>query len=127
MIYTSDSGLDCVFVIEEDTASFFGKDLLFLGLNSLVVDDAGNMIVSDGLNYKLKVVSKHHEYLGLIKVKNGVKDLLKPLFMFVFRWTGNSQGQPCCPWMRRGRSSSCTTSGAGLSTDTRFRFFQYNL
>ena len=34
-------------------------------LNSLVVDEAGKMIVSDGLNYKLKVVSKHKEYLGL--------------------------------------------------------------
>ena len=39
-------------------------------LNSLVVDEAGKMIVSDGLNYKLKVVSKHKEYLGLVKVKN---------------------------------------------------------
>ena len=34
-------------------------------LNSLVVDEAGKMIVSDGLNYKLKVVSRHKEYLGL--------------------------------------------------------------
>ena len=45
----------------------------FCGPNSLVVDDAGNMIVSDGLNHKLKVVSKHNDYLGLVKVKNLVK------------------------------------------------------
>ena len=59
-----------MFVIEDDTASFFGKDLLLHGLNSLVVDDAGNMIVSDGLQQKLRLVSKHNEYLGLVKVKN---------------------------------------------------------
>ena len=62
-----------MFVIEEDTASFFGKDLLFHGLNSLVVDDAGNMIVSDGLNYKLKVVSRDNEYLGLVQVTSELR------------------------------------------------------
>ena len=72
--YSSDRGLDCVYVINEDTASFFGKedgeDLAFRDPNSLVVDDAGNMIVSDGQNYKLKMVSQNKEYLGLVKVKN---------------------------------------------------------
>ena len=71
--YSSDRGLDCVYVINEDTASFFGKedgeDLAFRDPNSLVVDDAGNMIVCDGLNHKLKVVSKHNKYIGLVKVR----------------------------------------------------------
>ena len=71
---SSDKGLDCVYVLQDDgEASFFGKhgkgDLEFRGLNSLVVDDAGNMIVSDGLQQKLRLVSKHNEYLGLVKVK----------------------------------------------------------
>ena len=76
-IYSSDVGLDCVHVIHEADGKIsvsFGSrgkgKLEFRGPNSLVVDDAGNLIVCDGLNYKLKVVSKHHEYLGLIKVKN---------------------------------------------------------
>ena len=63
-----------MYVIKDDTASFFGKedgeDLEFRGLNSLVVDDAGNMIVSDSLKHKLKVVGKDNEYLGIVKVKN---------------------------------------------------------
>ena len=62
-----------MYVIKDDTASFFGKedgeDLEFRGLNSLVVDDAGNMIVSDSLNNKLKLVSEQNEYMGLVKVK----------------------------------------------------------
>ena len=61
-----------MFVIEDDTASYFGKegDLRFRGLNSLLVDDVGNMIVSDSLKHKLKVVGKDNEYLGIVKVKN---------------------------------------------------------
>ena len=72
MLNSPDSGLDCVFVIEDDTASYFGKegDLMFRGLNSLLVDDVGNMIVSDSLKHKLKVVGKDNEYLGIVKVKN---------------------------------------------------------
>ena len=76
-ISSSDIGLDCVYVITEQDGKLSGSygsrgkgDLEFRDPNSLVVDDAGNMIVSDGLNYKLKVVSKHREYLGLVKVKN---------------------------------------------------------
>ena len=70
----SDYGLDSVYVIKDDTASFFGReygeDLEFRGINSLLVDDAGNMIVSDGLNNKLKLVGENNEYMGLVKVKN---------------------------------------------------------
>ena len=73
----SDIGLDCVHVIQEQGGKISGRfgsrgkgDLEFRGPNSLVVDDAGNTIVCDGLNYKLKVVSKDNEYLGLVKVKN---------------------------------------------------------
>ena len=43
---------------------------MFRGLNSLLVDDVGNMIVSDSLKHKLKVVGKDNEYLGIVKVKN---------------------------------------------------------
>ena len=74
--YSSDIGLDCVHVLQEQDGKLSGRfgcrgkgDLEFRDPNSLVVDDVGNMIVSDGLNYKLKVVSKEKEYLGLVKVK----------------------------------------------------------
>ena len=71
---------------DDGSFSNFGQhgkgDLEFRGANSLVVDDAGNMIVSDGLNYKLKMVSEHNEYLGLVKVKNLI-ELKSYLFVFV--------------------------------------------
>ena len=124
MIYSSDSGLDCVYVINEDTASIFGKegeDLEFYGLNSLVVDDVGNMVVSDSLNHKLKVVSRHNEYLGLLKVKNCIELLsIVNSCMFVVRLMGVSPGPPCCLSMRRGGKSTFTTVGARPSSDTNF-------
>ena len=64
-----------MYVISENglTASKFGvegrAEAQFRGPNSLVLDGAGNMIVCDGLNHKLKVVSKHNKYIGLVKVR----------------------------------------------------------
>ena len=75
-------------------SNFLPKDqarrMEFRGPNSLVVDDAGNMIVSDGLATS-----------------------------WVVRWTGNSEGQPCCLWIRREWNSTFTTCGSGPSPDTR--------
>ena len=78
ILNSSDTGRDCVYVIRDhDSFSYFGQhgrgDLEFRGANSLVVDDAGNMIVSDGLNYKLKVVSRDNEYLGLVQVTSDLR------------------------------------------------------
>ena len=65
-----------MYVISENglTASKFGvegrAEAQFRGPNSLVLDGAGNMIVSDGLNYRLQVFSPSHEFLGFVKVRN---------------------------------------------------------
>ena len=66
--------MDCVHVINEDgSGSVFGStgkgELEFRGLNSLVVDSAGNMIVCDGLTNRLQVVSSKNQFLGLVKVR----------------------------------------------------------
>ena len=85
-------------MIQDDgDANCFGKygkgDLEFRGPNSLVVDDAGNMIVSDGLNYKLKVVSKHNEYLGLVQVRISVNHevVVKQEYNGLCLWSGGRE------------------------------------
>ena len=71
----TDIGLNSVYVIQGygESASMFGRtgrgELEFRGLNSVVVDSVGNMIVADGLNYRLQVVSKENEFLGFVKVR----------------------------------------------------------
>jgi len=71
VFYIVDSGLNCVYVVCEkgSSATMFGTQGQALQLhrpNSLVVDEAGNMIVAD--NGKMQVVSNDQEFLGVVKV-----------------------------------------------------------
>ena len=44
-------------------------ELQFRGPNSLVVDQAGDMIVSDSLNGRMQVVDMNQEFLGFVEVE----------------------------------------------------------
>ena len=85
--FPSDSGLNCVYVVCEkgSSATMFGSQGQALQLrrpNSLVVDEAGNMIVAD--DGKMQVVSNDQEFLGVVKVG----EILIYLFCYILscRW-----------------------------------------
>ena len=79
-LYVVDTGLDCIYTLfhedGEDQAEVFGtsgrQENQFSGVSSVVVDDEGNMVISDTRNNRLQVVSNESEFVAFVKVRSSV-------------------------------------------------------
>ena len=83
-LYVVDTGLDCIYTLfhedGEDQAEVFGtsgrQETQFSGVSSVVVDDEGNMVISDTRNNRLQVVNSESEFVGFVKVRSFTKSTL---------------------------------------------------